>query len=172
MKRWIPTREQLRNSRMLGPVAHRLDDEHLWHIDRDSVARAVGIGLFFGLLIPVAQILFAIALAIVLRAHVAIAAACTLITNPFTFAPIYWFAHQLGSVLLGRRGDDAAAEAAGAQAGDLHTDLGWLAWLGGLWQSIQAAGAPLLLGLAVLAVAGGVLGYALVWLFWRPRTPH
>jgi uncharacterized protein (DUF2062 family) len=101
MKRWIPSREQLRQNRWLRPVARHLDDDRLWHATRGSVARAVAIGLFFGLMIPVLQFLFAIVTAIVMRAHVAIAAAATLITNPFTFAPIYWFAWWIGSHLLG-----------------------------------------------------------------------
>ena len=79
MKRWLPTREQLKASRWLRPVAHRLDDESLWHFDRGSVARAVAIGLFFGFLVPVAQFLLAIAAAIALRGNIAIAAAATVL---------------------------------------------------------------------------------------------
>ena len=48
MKRWIPSREQLRQNRWLRPVARHLDDDRLWHATRASVARAVAIGLFFG----------------------------------------------------------------------------------------------------------------------------
>ena len=89
MKRLLPTRERLLQSKWLRPIAHYLDNDHLRHADRSSVARAVGIGLFFGLLLlPVAQFLFAV-VAVVLRANVAVAAGFTLVTNPLTFAPIY-----------------------------------------------------------------------------------
>ena len=85
MKRWFPSREQLVRSRWLGPLAHRFQDDRLWQADRGSVARGVAIGLFFGLLLPLAQFLFAVAFAILLRGHVAVAAAATFVTNPLTF---------------------------------------------------------------------------------------
>src|SRR5687767_2611723 len=68
--RWLPKKDRLLQTRWLRPLAHRLGDEHLWILNRKSVARAVSIGLFFGLLLPFAQILFAVALAIVMRGHV------------------------------------------------------------------------------------------------------
>ncbi len=165
MKRWIPTREQMLRSRWLRPIARHLDNDHLWHADRHSVARAVAIGLFFGLALPVAQLVFAVVAAIMLRAHVAIAAAFTLVTNPLTFAPIYWLAYRIGSRLLGGM-DEAAARrieeeaAAMAQRGSFMESL---------WYAVQAAGAPLALGLVVLGAAAGLLGFGLAWLLWRPR---
>ena len=168
MKRWIPSREQLRQNRWLRPVARHLDDDRLWHATRASVARAVAIGLFFGLMIPVLQFLFAIVTAIFLRAHVAIAAAATLITNPFTFAPIYWFAWWVGSGLLGARADAPPALAPPVNAGLAARDP--LGLLESTWQSITSIGAPLLLGLFVLALVASALGYALVWLLWRQRS--
>lgn len=166
MKRWLPTRAELLASRWLRPIAHRLDDDRLWHLDRGSVARAVAIGLFFGLLIPVAQFLFAIGTAIALRGNVAVAAAATLVTNPLTFPPIYWAAYQIGRVLLGRADSEAAAKAAEAQTAAVLTQPGWL---DGLWIFVQGAGAPLLVGLATLAVSAAALGFTLVWLLWRQR---
>jgi uncharacterized protein (DUF2062 family) len=167
MKRWIPSRTHLRQNRWLRPVARHLDDDRLWHATRSSVARAVAIGLFFGLMIPVLQFLFAIVTAIVLRAHVAIAAAATLITNPFTFAPIYWFAWWLGSGLLGVKADAPPAMAPPENAGLATRDP--LGLLESTWQSITSVGAPLLLGLFVLAVVASAIGYAAVWLLWRQR---
>jgi hypothetical protein len=127
----------------------------------------VAIGLFFGLLLPLAQLLFAVGFAIWLRGHVAVAAAATLITNPFTFAPLYWLAHRIGSALLGHPGKDAAAEAAMIE---VKTEAVAAAegWLAAAWQTVQGAGLPLLLGLATMAVTAALAGFALVWLLWRP----
>ena len=168
MKRWLPTREKMLRSRWLGPVAHHLEDDRLWHMERGSVARAVAIGLFFGLLLPTAQFILAVSFAIWLRGHVAVAAGATLISNPFTFAPLYWLAHRIGSEMLGRPPAEAGetAERVGSQAEATAASEGWLA---ATWQAVQAAGAPLMLGLAVLAVMGAALGFLLVWLLWRPR---
>lgn len=164
--RWLPDRHALLNSRWLRPVAHRLDDDRLWHADRASVARAVAIGLFFGTLLPVAQIVAAVVAAVFLRAHIAIAAGFTLVTNPLTFAPIYWLAHRLGAWLLDARADDETARALEAQAQAVPAATGWL---DGLWSMVHNAGAPLALGLLVLAVGGALLGFALSWALWRPR---
>lgn len=168
MKRWIPTREKMLQSRWLRPIARHLDNDHLWHADRHSVARAVAIGLFFGLALPVAQFLFAVIAAVMLRAHVAIAAAFTLVTNPLTFAPIYWLAYRIGSRLLGGL-DEAEAKRIEQEAAALAEHEGFLE---SLWYAVQAAGAPLALGLVVLAAAASLLGFGLAWLLWRPRRKH
>lgn len=168
MKRWVPTREQLRRSRWLAPIAHYLEDDRLWHVERASVARAVAIGLFFGVLLPTAQFLFAVGFAIWLRSHVAIAAAATLVTNPLTFPPIYWLAYKIGRVVLGDPADPKTAEVVEHQAEAAVAGTGWLA---GMWDTLQSAGPPLVVGLLLLAVGASALGFGLVWLLWRSKDP-
>jgi uncharacterized protein len=169
MKRWLPTREYLRGSRWLRPFAHHFDNDQLWRTDRSSVALAVAIGVFFGFLLPIAQFVFAVAAAILLRANVAIAAASTLVSNPLTFPPIYWAAYKLGRSILGESVDHAGALRLERQAEELLTKPGFLT---GIWNSIQDAGAPLVVGLGVMAIGGALVGFALVWLLWRPGTHH
>lgn len=182
MKRWFPSREHLSRSRWLGPLAHHFQDERLWQMERGSVARGVAIGLFFGLLLPLAQFLFAVAFAIWLRGHVAVAAAATFVTNPLTFAPLYWLAYRIGSTLLGqsRKESDADAAQVAAQAEAAVTQQGWFS---ATWHAVLNAGAPLMVGLVVMAVAGALIGFLLVWLLWRrqplegqaagtPGSPH
>jgi hypothetical protein len=164
MKRWIPRREQLLRSRWLAPIAHHLHDDRLWHFERGSVARAVAIGLFIGLLLPVAQFLFAVGIAIWLRAHVAVAAAATLVTNPLTFPPIYWLAYRIGRAVLGEPPDEGGAERIEAQA---EAAIAQQSWIAATWDTLQSAGAPLIVGLGVMAVVGGALGFLAVWLLWR-----
>lgn len=168
MKSWFPKREHLVRSRWLKPLARHLQDDRLWHMERGSVARGVAIGLFFGLLVPVAQFLLAVAVAIWLRGHVAIAAGATLISNPLTFAPLYWLAHRIGSTLLGHSPEAARSAAALVEA---RTEAVAAAdgWFAATWQTVQGAGLPLLLGLAVLAALGALIGFGLVWVFWRTR---
>jgi hypothetical protein len=152
-------------------LARHLEDPRLWHVERGSIARAVAIGLFFGFMLPLAQFLFAVACAIWLRAHVAIAAGATLVTNPLTFGPVYWLAYRVGGALLGQpRAQAAAAAQALEQETEAAVDAG--GWLQALWQSFADAGPALLLGLSVLAVTAATLGFTLTWLFWpRPRRP-
>ncbi len=166
MKRWLPTREQLRQSRWLRPMRRHIDNDGLWHMNRGSVARATAIGLFVGVLLPFAQFLFAIGIAIALRAHIAIAAAVTFVTNPFTFAPIYWLAYRIGSWLLGDTRGEQAADALQRSAEAVAEKRGLIE---GMWHSVQSAGLPLVVGLVVLAVGSSLLGFTLVWLLWKPR---
>ena len=64
---------------------------------RRSVPRAVALGLFVGVIIPVMHTAIAALLAIPLRANVAITAAFTLVVNPLTIPPIYYAAYRIGS---------------------------------------------------------------------------
>ncbi|MDO8959253.1 MAG: DUF2062 domain-containing protein [Rhodocyclaceae bacterium] len=70
-----PTREQLAANRYLGWLAPFFGHPKLWHWSRRGVALGVAIGVFFGLLIPIAQIPLSAAAAVVLRANVPATAA-------------------------------------------------------------------------------------------------
>lgn len=158
LRRFLPSREQIEGNRWLRWLGPRLLHPRLWHFSRRGVAIGVGLGVFFGLLVPIAQIPLAAGTAVLLRANVPVAVGSTLVTNPVTFAPIYLFAHRLGATLLGENGNAAAPA---AQAADAEA-----AW----WQRLMALGKPLLLGLAILAVAAGLATYGLILLFWRVKT--
>ena len=84
LRRFLPSRETIRNSRMLRWLGPRLHDPQLWHINRRAVARGAAAGTFFGLMIPVAQIPAAVIAALLLRGNLWIAAVTTLVSNPFT----------------------------------------------------------------------------------------
>ncbi|MFZ5555348.1 MAG: DUF2062 domain-containing protein [Pseudomonadota bacterium] len=167
MRRWLkkrlPNAETLAGNRWLRPMAPVLRHPNLWHLNRRTVAGGVAVGLFFGLLIPVAQILLAAVVAVWLRVNLPVATVSTLITNPFTFPPIYFAAYRLGGWLTGTtsgRAPDGLAQ--GAQAA-VESSTGWL-------DLFMGFGQPLVLGLAVLAVAGSALGYLLVSMAWRGAT--
>ena len=160
LKRHLPTPEQIQSSRTLRWLAPAVADRRLWAFSRRGVALGFAIGVFFGLLIPVAQVVFAAAVAAAVRANVAVAAATTLITNPLTFGPIYYVAYKLGAALLG------SAETVDPATLDAEVE-GARAWLVHWWDRFAEVGKPLALGLAVLAVAGSIIGYALVDLGWR-----
>jgi uncharacterized protein len=165
--RWIPSRERILGAPFVSPFARHLSDDRLWHANRHSVARAVSIGLFFGLMIPFAQFLLAIIAAVFLRAHIAISAACTLITNPFTFPPIYWAAYELGNFVLSRSdatGHARVIERTAERIGDLGTG-----WVEGFWIWLSAAGLPLVTGLFIMACTASIAGFVAVQLLWRDR---
>jgi uncharacterized protein len=95
----MKSKDEIIASRWLQPIAHRLVHPSLWHLNRRSVSKALAIGLLSAFVVPIGQIICAALLAIPTRANVPVAAAATLVTNPFTFPPIYYAAYRLGSFL-------------------------------------------------------------------------
>lgn len=160
LREWLPRPQHLRESRAVAWLGPALHHPRVWHLTRRGVALGVAVGMFFGLLVPVGQILFVAAAAVVLRANLPVAAVSTLITNPFTFAPIYFAAYRLGHWLLG--GDPTMTEEALAET--ITADAGW--WH--LWlDRMVTVGRPLLLGLVILAAGLSVTAYVVVDQLWR-----
>lgn len=165
-RKHLPTPAQLQKSRWLKWLGPALFQPRLWHFSRRGLAAGLAVGIFFGLLIPVAQIPASAAAAVVLRANVPAAVASTLVTNPLTVGPIYYGAWRLGCWLLGQDAsdlgmspDDQAEQ--GASAADWWN---WfLDWMAGV-------GKPLVVGLALLAVGIGLLTYYAVSLSWILRV--
>ncbi|GAA4410761.1 DUF2062 domain-containing protein [Quisquiliibacterium transsilvanicum] len=172
-RRFLPDRERIQSNRWLRWLGPGLMHPRLWHFSRRGVAVGVSLGVFFGLLIPIAQIPFAAGAAVLLRANVPAAVASTLVTNPVTFAPIYLAAHRLGSALLGEP-ETAAGQVptapAVSNAPSSEASPVEAAWWRGVWQGILALGKPLLLGLSILAICAGLLAYGLIMLAWRARV--
>lgn len=166
LRRWLPSREQVASNRWLAWLGPRLMHPRLWHSSRRGVAIGVALGVFFGLLVPVAQIPFAAGMAVLLRANLPATMGSTLVTNPVTFAPVYVLAHGLGAALLGEPGTPPP-DPEGAEPPSMDADAIW--WQA-TWAGLLALGRPLLLGLAVLAVSAGLLAYGLIMLVWRLKT--
>ncbi len=169
IQRFIPDQEKLAQNKALRWLGPALFHPNLWHINRESIARGMALGVFMGFLIPIGQILVAAVFAVFLRANLPMAAVSTLVTNPFTFAPVYFFAYQLGSAILG----ESATPEVTPEMLNLDPELlvlppqemtsgisGWLVQLEGL-------GAPLFLGLSLLAVSGAIVSYFGVKAVWR-----
>ncbi len=163
----LPDPERLQQNRWLRWLGPALQRRHLWHFSRKGVALGVALGVFFGLLIPVAQIPAAATGAVVLRANLPMAVASTLVTNPVTFAPVYLAAYQIGRLVLGEdaapAAQDDAARAPAVLATEPAQDASWLARLG-------SVGKPLVVGLGILAVGCGALVYVLISAGWALRV--
>jgi hypothetical protein len=160
IRRRLPTEETLKahpSLRWMGPLLRR---PWLWRLSRRNVALGAGIGVFFGFMVPVLQIAGAAMLAMLLRANLPVAAFATLVSNPLTYAPIGLLAYQTGTALLGELPEPDAAQAlAEATATPSVDNASW-------FERLQAIGKPLLLGLALFAVLGGIGTWAAVHLGW------
>jgi uncharacterized protein len=144
-------RDKLASHRWLKPIAHRLHDPRLWHLQHEAVARGAAIGVFWAFATPVAQLVFAAAHSVWWRANIPVAMGVTLITNPFTIGFWLYLAYGLGAMLTG------APPLAKKPEGE-----SLLAWLG-------SVGWPAVIGMAIFSVVGSVLAYLLVKAGWRLR---
>jgi len=166
LARFLPSPETLQRNRWLRWLGPALHHPRLWHLSRRGLALGMAVGVFFGLLIPIAQIPLSAAAAVALRANVPAAVASTLVTNPVTFGPVYYVAWRLGSAVLGApvAPDEAPPT---PQAAPAPPDTHW-------WQrivgSVLGVGRPLLVGLAILACSIGLLTYFAVSWIWAIRV--
>lgn len=156
----LPTREVLAAHPWLKPVAHRLLEPGLWHVQHEAVARGVAIGLFWGFTLPFGQIPVAAIHCIWWRANIPVAVGATLVTNPFTIGFWLWLAYRLGSLVLDLAPHEVAAGSAAIEAASSGAGFDALAWL-------EHFGWPAVLGMAIFAVVGAASGYVVVKLIWR-----
>jgi uncharacterized protein (DUF2062 family) len=157
VKRLMPTPESMRRNRWLRWIGPALHHPRLWHMSRRGIALGMAIGVFFGLLIPIAQIPLSVGAAVVLRANVPTAAVSTLVSNPATYGPLYYAAWRLGKAVLG---EPVAEETPPSSTGPRPPPDNGRGWFAKTWDGITALGKPLLLGMALMASGVGLLTYA------------
>jgi uncharacterized protein len=145
-------RDKLFSHRWLRPIAHRLQDPKLWHVQHEAVARGAAIGVFWAFAAPVAQLILAAAHSVWWRANIPVAMAMTLITNPLTIGFWLYLAYEVGGTLIGAPPRVSRADSTSTWA--WITSLGW----------------PAIVGMAIFAVGGAALAYLLVKLGWRVRV--
>jgi uncharacterized protein (DUF2062 family) len=157
VRRHIPTRETVQHSRLLRPFAKPLSNPALWRLSHRSVPRAVALGLFVGVIIPIMHTAIAAVLAIPARANIAVTAAVTLVVNPLTIPAIYFAAYRIGSWELRHDSTVVDPQTAREVSGELGRVLFWL----------HHASGPIALGVLTIAVTSALLGYFVSSLLWR-----
>jgi uncharacterized protein (DUF2062 family) len=160
-RKYVPDATAVRNHPWIAKFGRLLHHPNLWHLNRDSVAGAVAIGLFAGLVPGPLQMLTAALLAVPLKRNLPVALFVTFYTNPFTIVPLYLVAYGYGKLLVGGNADAARIR---------HFEMDWSDWIGSLHAFIDwmfALGKPLAVGLPALALTLAVLGYVAVQIGWR-----
>ncbi len=164
----IPTSKSIQENRFLKPFSRYLHHHFLWQFNRRGVAGGLAVGLFVGILIPFAQILFGAIAAILVRVNLPVAAFATFVTNPLTVPPLYYAAYRLGNWLIG---PDRAATDQALNSGIFGKVLGEQAevsyWFSNLIEWVQTVGPQLMTGLAIIAIVSAVAGYVLVSVIWQ-----
>jgi len=160
-RQYLPDAASVRANRWIALFGTWLHHPNLWHLNRDSVAGAVAIGLFSGLVPGPLQMLTAVLLAVPLRKNLPVALLTTFYTNPFTIVPLYVIAYGYGSLLLGANSGEMAIR---------PFEMDWAQFLDSmraLGEWMFALGKPLAVGLVALALTLAALGYAAVQIAWR-----
>ncbi len=144
-------RHHLREQWYLSPFRHLLHDPNLWGIRRRTVVPAFSLGLFVAYLPFAGHMVTAALLALVLRINIPVAAASTWVVNPLTIGPMYYFAYEVGRVLLRRT----------PRPFEFELSFAWL--IDGfvyVWE-------PMLLGCVLLGAILSLLGFVVLDLAWR-----
>ncbi len=135
----------------LAPFRHLMHDHRLWSVRRKNVVPAVALGAFVAFMPFPGHPLWAPFAALALRVNIPIAALTTFISNPLTMGPMYYFAYQLGALLLGVPEKPFAME----------MSFDWVTHtLVNIWQ-------PMLLGCLLLGSISALLAYVILDLVWR-----
>ena len=150
-KRYIPEQHIIREHHILRYFGKLLHDPNVWHLTRRSTAGGVATGLFCAYIPLPIHMVVAASLSILFRVNLPLAVLCTWITNPFTFAPIFIFAYELGAKILNR------------PTRELHIEF-TLHWL---TERLVVIWEPLLLGCLILAIISSLAGYFSIRLLWR-----
>ena len=149
IKKYLPSRREIRGNKYLKFLGDHLHDPNLWHFNRRSVARATATGLFCAFLPMPFEMVPAAVGAILWRANLPLAIAWVWISNPLTWLPLYGPPYLLGAWLLNRPSvplNELTVEIFGQQVAAL--------WLGCL----------------LVGVAAATTGYFLVNAIWRTKV--
>jgi uncharacterized protein (DUF2062 family) len=160
-RRFLPDGDEVRANRWIALFGAWLHEPNLWHLNRDSVAGAVAIGLFAGLVPGPLQMLTAVLLAVPLRKNLPVALLVTFYTNPFTIVPLYLLAWGYGNFLLGGDGNEVRIQPFEMDWADISGSMS------ALLDWTLALGKPLAVGLPALALTLAALGYLAVQIGWR-----
>jgi uncharacterized protein (DUF2062 family) len=161
LKRFMPSVDKVREVKALGVFGEALFHPSLWHLNRRSAAGGVATGLFCGLIPGPLQMLGAGIAAVMFRVNLPLALLTTLYTNPITIVPLYVVAFKIGALVLG---------AAGGKEPEPPPDWVWSqigASMEAFGQWMIGLGAPLALGVFLLATILAVGGYVVVRVLWN-----
>jgi uncharacterized protein (DUF2062 family) len=144
-------RHELSKRWFMAPFRRLMNDHRLWSIRRKTVVPAFSLGLFIAFLPFPGHIITAVLSSVPLRINIPVAALSTFACNPLTVGPMYYFAYQLGSKLLGME----------EQPFGFEMSIDWVTHtFVNIWQ-------PMLLGSFLLGSVAALVGYVVLDILWR-----
>ena len=159
-RKFMPDVDKVREVKALSMFGDTLFHPALWHLNRRSAAGGVAVGLFCGLIPGPLQMLGAAIVCVFLRVNLPLALVTTLYTNPITIVPLYLIAYEIGGLTLG---------ASGRAKPPALPEWQWtnmLASMEAMGHWMMGLGAPLAVGLLLLASMLAAIGYVTVRGIW------
>ena len=150
IKRLFPKLDKVKEEKILKIFGPAVLQPNLWHINKKSVSRGFAIGAFCAFLPIPGQMIIAAFLSITFAANIPIAVILTWITNPITYAPIFYFAYKVGKIFIDSKINVDVNE----------TNIDILSNIIHIWQ-------PLLIGSIILASIGSIISYIIIRIYWR-----
>ncbi len=150
-KKYTPNRDAVKEYKMLNFLGSSLFHEDLWKFNRISFCRAVVIGLFWGWMPMMFQMIPAAYCAVVFRANLPLSVAGVWISNPITMPAMMYFAYIFGNNILGLN----------PIYNEFKLNSEWIiSALGNIWE-------PLLVGTLIIGIVSSVIGYFLMHISWK-----
>lgn len=153
LKKYLPTREQLRETKTLRILGEVVFEENLWHTNRHSVSYAALVGIFCCFLPIPFQMFPCTLLCIWLRCNIPIAVLLVWISNPITIPPMFYLTYRLGTWVLGEP----------VYVEEISLSWDWLS------EQISLVWQPLVLGSLLTGITLGVIAFLSVRIYWRWR---
>lgn len=154
LRAMAPSPQKLREIRSLRPLGEWIYEPNLWHLNRNSAARAFAIGLFSAMMPFPGQMFIAAFIAVRWRANLPLSVSLIFLTNPLTMPMVYYAAYRLGALMLG----------VPTKQVEFAITWQWLTeTLGLIWQ-------PFLLGCFTMGFAAAAMGYFVIDVLWRVRV--
>lgn len=151
LKRLLPKAHKVKDHKHLRVLGTHLHSPNLWHLNRNSVARAVAIGLFCAFLPFPMQMLIAASLAIMVRANILISVVLVWLSNPITMPAMMYGTYKLGAWLLLQ------------PPRPFDLEFTWHS----IFEHVNSIVPALLFGSILCGVIAGGLSYAMVQICWR-----
>jgi len=151
IKRFMPDPQRIKDNKHLKIFGELVHNPNLWHMNRNSVAKAFAVGLFFAFIPVPFQMILAAGTAILVHSNLPLSVALVWLTNPFTMPAIFYSCYAVGAWLINIPAQEFKFEA----------NWQWVA------DSLSTIGPAFLLGCGILALLFSILGYIGIQSLWR-----
>lgn len=153
MKRYLPTREKVKQMRELSFLGNRIFEPNLWHFNRYSLSVAFLVGGICTFLPIPFQMIPCVLLCVWVRCNIPLALVVVWISNPITMGPMMFLAYRVGGWVLGIEQEFSPID----PSFEWFTEQISIIWL------------PLVVGCVVCGVTLGMTGFTAIRLYYRWR---